>query len=122
MDSKALAPSQGDPPPATVSDRRWVVLVVVAVAQMMTALDATIVNIALPSVQPALGFGDADRQWVITAYTRHLHPGDHGGHHRRHARHAAVTQRRPPVAETRLAMAAARSARPAVAGPAGSIR
>src|SRR4051794_2127451 len=50
-------------------DRRWIALVVIAVAQLMTALDATIVNIALPSAQRSLGFGDADRQWVITAYT-----------------------------------------------------
>src|SRR4051812_50156749 len=49
--------------------RRWSALVVIAVAQLMTALDATIVNIALPSAQRSLGFGDADRQWVITAYT-----------------------------------------------------
>jgi hypothetical protein len=37
-------------------DRRWLVLVVVAVAQLMLVLDATIVNIALPSAQQALGF------------------------------------------------------------------
>ncbi|MBX6354710.1 MAG: MFS transporter [Micromonosporaceae bacterium] len=47
----------------------WAGLAVVATAQMMTAVDATVVNIALPSMQPTLGFGDADRQWVITAYT-----------------------------------------------------
>ncbi len=41
----------------------------VAVAQLMVALDATIVNIALPSAQQALGFDDGRRQWVITAYT-----------------------------------------------------
>ena len=35
---------------------------------MMVVLDATIVNIALPSLQTALGISDADRQWVITAY------------------------------------------------------
>jgi EmrB/QacA subfamily drug resistance transporter len=34
----------------------------------MVVLDATIVNIALPSAQADLGFGDADRQWVVTAY------------------------------------------------------
>lgn len=51
------------------ADRRWLALVVIAVAQLMIALDATVVNIALPSAQHALGFGDADRQWVITAYT-----------------------------------------------------
>jgi MFS family permease len=50
-------------------EHRWLALVVIAVAQLMVALDATIVNIALPSAQAALGFSDSDRQWVITAYT-----------------------------------------------------
>ncbi len=58
-------PSQNMP----TTDRRWAALVVIAVAQLMVALDATIVNIALPSAQAALGFDDGDRQWVITAYT-----------------------------------------------------
>ncbi|HEY2280465.1 MAG TPA: MFS transporter [Streptosporangiaceae bacterium] len=49
-------------------DRRWMILVVVAVAQLMVTLDATIVNIALPSAQHALGFPNSDRQWVVTAY------------------------------------------------------
>ena len=49
-------------------DRRWLVLVVLGVAQLMVVLDATIVNIALPSAEADLGFSDADRQWVITAY------------------------------------------------------
>ena len=53
----------------TKTDTRWLALVVIAVAQLMVALDATIVNIALPSAQQALGFGDADRPWVVTAYT-----------------------------------------------------
>jgi EmrB/QacA subfamily drug resistance transporter len=44
------------------------VLVVVAIAQLMVVLDATIVNIALPSAQQALGFPNSDRQWVVTAY------------------------------------------------------
>jgi EmrB/QacA subfamily drug resistance transporter len=48
---------------------RWRALGVIAVAQLLTALDATIVNIALPSAQRDLGFGDDQRQWVITAYT-----------------------------------------------------
>ena len=55
--------------PATGRDTRWPALVVIAVAQLMVALDATIVNIALPSAQQDLGFGDADRTWVVTAYT-----------------------------------------------------
>jgi len=50
------------------ADRRWLVLVVAAVAQLMLVLDATIVNIALPSAQQALGFSNSDRQWVVTTY------------------------------------------------------
>jgi EmrB/QacA subfamily drug resistance transporter len=53
---------------ANSSSRRWLVLVIVSVAQLMVVLDATIVNIALPSAQADLGFSDSQRQWVITAY------------------------------------------------------
>ncbi|RRR72741.1 MFS transporter [Streptomyces sp. RP5T] len=49
--------------------RRWWGLVVIALAQLMVVLDATIVNIALPSAQLDLGMSDGNRQWVITAYT-----------------------------------------------------
>src|ERR1700690_765291 len=55
-------------PPAVRADRRWLILVVVAVAQLMVVLDSTIVNIALPSAQHSLGFAHSDRQWVVTAY------------------------------------------------------
>src|ERR1700691_3259372 len=48
--------------------RRWLILAVIGIAQLMVVLDATIVNIALPSAQQALGFSTTDRQWVITAY------------------------------------------------------
>ena len=48
--------------------RRWLILAVLGVAQLMVILDATIVNIALPSAQHALGFSDGSRQWVVTAY------------------------------------------------------
>jgi MFS family permease len=48
--------------------RRWLILAVIGMAQLMAVLDATIVNIALPSAQRALGFSATDRQWVITAY------------------------------------------------------
>ena len=65
MDPTSAAP-QGRP--AAPADRRWLVLVVVAVAQLMVVLDATVVNIALPSAQRALGFPNGDRQWVVTAY------------------------------------------------------
>src|SRR3989440_2241592 len=50
-------------------ERRWVALAFIALAQLMAALDATIVSIALPWAQRALGASDAERQWVITAYT-----------------------------------------------------
>jgi EmrB/QacA subfamily drug resistance transporter len=49
-------------------ERRWLILTMVAVAQLMVVLDATIVNIALPSAQHALGFSNGSRQWVVTAY------------------------------------------------------
>jgi len=48
---------------------RWWILALVATAQLMVVLDATIVSIALPSAQDALHFSDSERQWVITAYT-----------------------------------------------------
>src|SRR6516164_2087076 len=51
------------------SARRWWILGVVGLAQLMVILDATIVNIALPSAQRALGFSNVDRQWVVTAYS-----------------------------------------------------
>ena len=48
--------------------RRWLILGVVGLAQLMVVLDVTIVNIALPSAQRALHFSTVDRQWVVTAY------------------------------------------------------
>ncbi|MGW1728169.1 MFS transporter [Streptomyces sp. NPDC002306] len=50
------------------SPKRWWILAIVAVAQLMVVLDATIVNIALPSAQADLGFSDGNRQWIVTAY------------------------------------------------------
>jgi EmrB/QacA subfamily drug resistance transporter len=49
-------------------DRRWAILATLGIAQLMVILDATIVNIALPSAQQALGFTNDNRQWVVTAY------------------------------------------------------
>ncbi|MFI7242793.1 MFS transporter [Streptomyces qinglanensis] len=57
------ADAQAGPDP-----RRWKALAFIAIAQLMVVLDATIVNIALPSAQADLGISDANRQWVITAY------------------------------------------------------
>ncbi|HEY4852651.1 MAG TPA: MFS transporter [Streptosporangiaceae bacterium] len=50
-------------------DRRWLILGVIGLAQLMVVLDLTVMNIALPSAQRALGFTTVDRQWVVTAYT-----------------------------------------------------
>ena len=54
--------------PAARGSRR-LALAFIALAQPMVALDATIVNIALPSAQASLHFSEAQRQWIITAYT-----------------------------------------------------
>ncbi|MFN8047392.1 MAG: MFS transporter [Ancrocorticia sp.] len=48
--------------------QRWWLLTVLALAQLMIALDTTIVTIALPSAQAELGFPDSSRQWIITGY------------------------------------------------------
>jgi EmrB/QacA subfamily drug resistance transporter len=64
----AAVPTAVPPAAAPAGSRRWLTLVFAALAQLMIALDATIMNIALPSAQHALGFSDANRQWVITAY------------------------------------------------------
>ncbi|MEY9877235.1 EmrB/QacA subfamily drug resistance transporter [Streptacidiphilus sp. MAP12-33] len=49
-------------------EHRWWILAVIGIAQLMVVLDATIVNIALPSAQKDLGFSDGNRQWIVTAY------------------------------------------------------
>jgi EmrB/QacA subfamily drug resistance transporter len=54
---------------ATPDPRRWLALAVLAAAQLMIVLDASIVNIALPSAQRDLGISNANRQWMVTAYT-----------------------------------------------------
>ena len=53
---------------ASTGSRRWLILGTVGLAQLMVVLDATIVNIALPSAQRDLGFSTVERQWVVTAY------------------------------------------------------
>lgn len=47
----------------------WLVLVLVCLAQFMVVLDATVTNVALPSIQADLGMSDADLQWIVNAYT-----------------------------------------------------
>ncbi|MCX5362623.1 MFS transporter [Streptomyces sp. NBC_00124] len=64
-----MSVTRTDQSTAATDPRRWWGLVIIALAQLMVVLDATIVNIALPSAQQDLGISDGDRQWVITAYT-----------------------------------------------------
>jgi EmrB/QacA subfamily drug resistance transporter len=59
-----VSPAEVGPDP-----RRWSILVIVVIAQLIVVLDASIVTIALPSAQRALHISVANRQWVITAYT-----------------------------------------------------
>src|ERR1700744_2698190 len=65
----AVSEQAGQSRAASGAARRWWGLGVVGLAQLMVVLDATIVNIALPSAQRDLGFSIADRQWVVTAYS-----------------------------------------------------
>jgi EmrB/QacA subfamily drug resistance transporter len=51
------------------STNPWVVLVLICFAQFMVVLDATVVNVALPSIQKDLGMTEANLQWVVNAYT-----------------------------------------------------
>ena len=69
--SPARTTSAPAPAPAASGRRehRWIALAVIALAQLMVVLDATIVNIALPSAQADLGFGTDQRQWIVTAYS-----------------------------------------------------
>ena len=54
--------------PASAERSRWLALVVLCVGMLMIVLDATIVNVALPSIQDDLGFSQASLAWVVNAY------------------------------------------------------
>jgi EmrB/QacA subfamily drug resistance transporter len=63
----SIGPAAHPPPPA--SDRaRWMALVVLCVGMLMIILDATIVNVALPSIRSDLGFSQSSLAWVVNAY------------------------------------------------------
>ena len=66
------APIAPTPPPGGRAARLGIALVIIAAAQLMIVLDATIVNIALPKVETALGFSKTGLQWVVTAYALSL--------------------------------------------------
>ncbi|WP_431774100.1 MFS transporter [Streptomyces cucumeris] len=62
-------PATPTSPPTDPVRHRWWILVAIGIAQLMVVLDATVVNIALPSAQRDLGFSDGNRQWIVTAYS-----------------------------------------------------
>jgi EmrB/QacA subfamily drug resistance transporter len=65
----ATASAAISPPPRARASNRWLVLVIACLAQFMVVLDATVVNVALPSIQHGLHFSAANLQWVVNAYT-----------------------------------------------------
>ena len=68
--TEALAPTATviESPPSSTTNK-WLVLVIACMAQFMVVLDASVVNIALPSVQRGLHFAPANLQWVVNSYT-----------------------------------------------------
>src|SRR5215217_998327 len=64
-----VPPQQASIATATATDRsRWIALYVLCVGMLMIVLDATIVNVALPSIQEDLGFSQSSLAWVVNAY------------------------------------------------------
>src|SRR2546422_4807265 len=57
------------PVTSSLRERPWLALVLLSAAQFVVVLDASIVNVALPSIQRALHFSASDLQWVVNAYT-----------------------------------------------------
>src|ERR1700686_565761 len=70
MPAQTMTSDRAEPVAGSDGDqrRRWWILAVLGIAQLMVVLDATVVNIALPSAQKALHFSNDNRQWIITAY------------------------------------------------------
>ena len=70
MTQQSALKIQDQAPPETGHDARGgpALLVVLCLAQFMVALDATVVNVALPSITRSLGFAAGDAQWVVTSY------------------------------------------------------
>src|SRR6201996_5795806 len=52
----------------SVTPSKWLIFVLVAIAQFMVVLDSAITNVALPTIKQQLHFTTADLQWVVTAY------------------------------------------------------
>src|SRR3954467_13877005 len=62
-------PVSSSPPQQSKSDNKWLALALLATAQFVVVLDASIVNVALPSIGKALDFTQDDLSWVVNAYT-----------------------------------------------------
>ncbi len=70
MSATAESPPQVTPSATgRSSTNRWLILVIACLAQFMVVLDATVVNVALPSIQRGLDFSASNLQWVVNAYT-----------------------------------------------------
>lgn len=68
MASPSAVPLAGPSSQAAGDSKRWLILAVITTAYLMVGLDLTVMNVALPSAQKVLGFTNADRQWIVTAY------------------------------------------------------
>src|ERR687884_262435 len=66
--ASAARPELASQPGGASDRRRWIALVVLCVGMLMIVLDATIVNVALPSIQGDLGFSQSSLAWVVNAY------------------------------------------------------
>lgn len=64
----ATVNSAESPSSSSSSTRRWLALAAITIAALMVVLDASVINIALPRMQQALGLSDAARSWAVTAY------------------------------------------------------
>jgi EmrB/QacA subfamily drug resistance transporter len=67
-EGRTLSTERGQAPHPAAVPRRWSLLVLLCVAEFMVILDATVVNVALPSIGRALHFAAGDLSWVVTAY------------------------------------------------------
>ena len=68
MTETVVLPRQGPQTTAPDDRSRWIALVVLCVGMLMIVLDATVVNVALPSIQSDLGFSQSSLAWVVNAY------------------------------------------------------
>src|SRR5262249_59051672 len=66
--SLGLIKDQADENPRGLSSKAWLALILLCSAQFVVVLDASIVNVALPSIGKALDFSQENLPWVVNAY------------------------------------------------------